>query len=328
MKSIKLSIIFAVLLLAGLSTAEAQWRWGRYYDWERLDTVVSIPKYDHSGIYANDDNFYIRVGFLGTQVEVEDNWDRWDDWDRRNDDDDDWRTRRRRYRSRNIEYYEQHDHGSLRSLKFEIGVNNWLDNGKTTNSNDLYHLRPVASTFVGLIWHHTTAVSGPLYLEWGGGFNWYNFKFENAATRLDPNGGELKFYQDLFVQSPKKSKLKVTYLDFKAIPVFDFGRGKRLVRQFEEEDVRVAISGRKGFRIGVGPYASIKLGQKAKYNYRDNGYKKDKDKGGFFINNFRYGIRAQIGINAIDLFFSYDLNPLFEDGTGPTLHPFAFGISL
>ena len=92
--------------------------------------------------------------------------------------------------------------------------------------------------------------------------------------------------------------------------------------------MRVALSGRRGFRLGVGPFVSMKLGQKAKYNYRnEQGNRKEKDRGGFFINNFKWGLRAQLGINWFDLFFTYDMSPIFEDGRGPSLHPYAFGIS-
>ena len=256
---------------------------------------------------------------------LNDNWDRWDTWGDRYEDDN-WRSNRRR-RSRNIEYFQQHDHGTLRDLDFEIGLNNWLDDGDFPSSEDLYQLRPINSTYVGLIWNHTTYISGPLYLDWGAGFNWYNYKFENAATRLDPSGGELNFYEDLNLISAKKSKLKLTYLNFNFIPVFDFGKGKRLVRQYEEDDVRVALSGQRGFRFGIGPYASIKLSQKAKYKYEnEQGNQKDKDKGGFYVNNFKWGLRAQIGINRFDMFVAYDMTPLFEDGKGPNLNPVTLGI--
>jgi len=325
MKIIKTTILALLLMVMGSSSVQAQfgWRWSRNYSYERLDTVVSIPKYTSNKLYIDDDNFYLRTGFFGVEVEVEDNWDSWDRWD---DDDDSWRTRRRR-RSRDIEYYQQHDHGTLRDLNFEIGLNNWLEDGQFPTSDDLYQLRPINSTYVGLIWNHTTYLTGPLYLDWGFGFNWYNFKFENPRTRLDPSGGELVFYEDLTVNSARKSKLKVTYLNFNLVPVFDFGRGKRLVRQYEDDDVRVALSARRGFRFGIGPYASIKLSQKAKYKYtNDSGNQKDKDKGGFFINNFRYGIRGQIGIDRFDMFVTYDMSPLFEDGNGPPLHPITIGI--
>jgi len=318
-----------MLLTMGTQVAEAQfgWKWSRNYNFDKIDTVVSIPKYKNSKLFIDEDNFYFRTGFLGLEVEVEDNWDSWDRWENEDgDEDDNWRTRRRRS-SREIEYYQQHDHGTLRDFNFEIGINNFLEDGKIPGSDELYQLRPINSTFVGITWNHTTYVKGPIYLDWGAGFNWYNFKFENARTRLDPNGGQLTFFEDLEAVSARKSKLKVTYLNFNLIPVIDFGRGKRLVRQYEEDDVRVAVSARRGFRFGIGPYGAIKLSQKAKYNYSNQtGNQKDKDKGGFFINNFKWGLRAQIGIDRFDMFFSYDMTPLFEDGKGPRVNPFAVAI--
>ncbi len=307
--------ILLICFIAGFSvqTADAQWRWGRYDDFERLDTIVSIPKYKSNSIYISDNDFYLRFGFLGIELEIEDDWDR------------DWRSRRRR--ARNVEYYEQHDHGTLKGLNFEYGLANFLDDGEFPSSSDLYQVKPIGSTFVGLSWNHTSYVSGPLYLDWGAGLTWYNYKFENAATRLDPNGGQLNFVEDLTINSAIKSKLKVTYLSFTAVPMFDFGRGKRLVRVYEEDDVRIAASTRRGFRIGVGPYVGLRLSNKAKYIFKDDdGRDKVKDKGGFFLNDFRYGMRLQIGIDGFDMFVNYDMNELFEDGRGPQLNPVSIGV--
>jgi len=307
--------LLLICVIAGFSaqTVDAQWRWGRYDDFERLDTVVSIPKYKSNSIYISDNDFYLRFGFLGIELEIEDDWDR------------DWRSRRRR--ARNVEYYEQHDHGTLKGLNFEYGLANFLDDGEFPSSSDLYQVKPIGSTFVGLSWNHTSYVSGPLYLDWGAGLTWYNYKFENAATRLDPNGGQLNFVEDLTINSAIKSKLKVTYLSFTAVPMFDFGRGKRLVRVYEEDDVRIAASTRRGFRIGVGPYVGLRLSNKAKYIFKDDdGRDKVKDKGGFFLNDFRYGMRLQIGIDGFDMFVNYDMNELFEDGRGPQLNPVSIGV--
>ena len=306
--------LFVVLLVTSMTVdAEAQWRWGRAADFERIDTTVSIPRNSSNSIYISDSDFYLRFGFLGLDLEIEDDWDY------------DWRSRRRGFR--NIEYYEKHDHGTLRGLNLELGLNNYLTDGEFPSSADLYQVKPVGSTFVGLTWNHTTYIAGPLYLDWGGGFAWYNFKFENAATRLDPTGGQLNFVEQTNITSAIKSKLKVTYLMFNAVPMFDFGRGKRIVRQFEEDDVRVAVSSRRGFRFGVGPYVGLRLGNKAKYVYRnDDGRQKDKEKGGFFMNDFRYGLRAQIGINGFDMFVNYDFNELFEENNGPALNPITVGV--
>ena len=312
MKKIYPPLLVMLLFIGATSNAEAQWRWGNH-DFERLDTVISIPKGSSNSIYIGDNDFYLRIGLFGLELEIEDDWDR------------DWRSRRRR--SGSIEYYEQHDHGTLKGLNIEYGFNNFLAGGQFPSSSDLYQVKNIGSVYWGLNWNHTSKVSGPLYLDWGGGFSWYNYKFENAATRLDPSGGELNFTEDLGVTSTIKSKLKVTYLNFTAVPMFDFSRGKRLVRMYEEDDVRLAFSSRKGFRIGLGGYLGMRLSNKAKYIYKVDGDRnKDKDKGGFFINDFRYGTRLQVGINGFDFFVNYDLNELFEDGKGPKLNPFTIGV--
>jgi hypothetical protein len=55
---------------------------------------------------------------------------------------------------------------------------------------------------------------------------------------------------------------------------------------------------------------------------------KIKDKDSFFLNNFRYGVRLQVGYRSTDLFFNYDLNDLFSTGKGPSLNAFSFGVTL
>ena len=101
------------------------------------------------------------------------------------------------------------------------------------------------------------------------------------------------------------------------------------MREYEEDDVRVTLSDRRGSRFGIGFYASVKLSLKAKYKYKnEQGNQKDKDKGGFIVNNFKWGLRAQLGINWFDLFFNYDMSPIFENGRGSSLTPYTFGIAL
>lgn len=315
--SIQISLMGLILIMS-VSTAQAQWKWANYGEVERIDSVVSIPKLNKNKLYVSEDEFYLRMGLLGVEFEVEDRWE--SDWDDR-----DWRDGRR---GRTIEYFQRHDHSTLKSLNFELGMNNFLSNGEFPSSSDLYQVKPLSSLYAGLVWNHTSYVAGPLYLDWGGGFSWYNFKFENAATRLDPNGGQLNFTEATGLNSIIKSKLKVTYFTFQAIPMLDFGKGKRLVRRFVEDDVRVGVSQRRGFRFGVGPYVGLRLSNKAKYIYRnDEGRQKDKEKGGFFVNDFRYGLRAQIGINGFDMFMTYDMNELFEEGKGPQLNPITIGVT-
>jgi hypothetical protein len=47
-----------------------------------------------------------------------------------------------------------------------------------------------------------------------------------------------------------------------------------------------------------------------------------------YVNNVRYGLRSEIGVGSVTMFFNYDLNDLFEPGKGPELQAMSFGIIL
>ena len=64
MKKITQTIIVGLILVMSVSQAQAQWRWMRYGDYEKLDTVVSIPKHESNKVYISDDDFYLRIGFF------------------------------------------------------------------------------------------------------------------------------------------------------------------------------------------------------------------------------------------------------------------------
>ena len=40
-------------------------------------------------------------------------------------------------------------------------------------------------------------------------------------------------------------------------------------------------------------------------------------KGNYYLENFRYGVRAQVGYKGLDLFAMYDLNNVFAGDRGP-----------
>jgi hypothetical protein len=54
--------------------------------------------------------------------------------------------------------------------------------------------------------------------------------------------------------------------------------------------------------------------------------RKEHTNTGIFLNNFRYGLRGEVGFGRINLYATYDFNQLFQDGKGPELNPIAFGI--
>ncbi|MBA4054703.1 MAG: hypothetical protein C0490_08335, partial [Marivirga sp.] len=73
-------------------------------------------------------------------------------------------------------------------------------------------------------------------------------------------------------------------------------------------------------------YVGYRIASHSKIVYKEDGKEKDKEHDSFYLNNFRYGVRLQVGYRATDLFFNYDLNELFASGKGPNLNAFSFGV--
>lgn len=207
-------------------------------------------------------------------------------------------------------------------LSFDLGFNNYLRNGKFPDeSNELYAVKPVVSWYVALGLLNRTKISGPLYLDWGANVSWYNFKFENERTRLAKEPEGVVFSENTEVIDPIKSKLVVPYLNVSLVPLFYFGKpGANDWFVFDRDKGA-------GFRVGAGVYAGYRLGSRAKYVYREDGDRERvKDRTNFYVNNYRYGVRFQLGYRGVDVFANYDLNELFVQDRGPELNAFSFGI--
>lgn len=213
--------------------------------------------------------------------------------------------------------------GTSYSFNIDFGINNYLEDGKFPDDNNaLYAVKPFGSWNIAMNWVNSTHVGGPLYLEWGPGISWYNFKFENTDTRILKADDELIFYEAVDENSIK-SKLVATYLNASIVPMLDFGRRNRGGRfTFMEKTSR-------GFRLGAGVYGGYRIGSRTKYVTKDDGNReRDKEKRNFYLNNWRYGVRVQMGYRGIDFFANYDLNDLFVENKGPQLNAFSFGIVL
>lgn len=186
---------------------------------------------------------------------------------------------------------------------------------KGYNSSD-YNLRPLGSRYISI----GAVASAPLvrkekaglHLDLGVDFSWYNLMFEGNNTvvkesqalsfpvLLSPDGDEIAL---------KKSKLTVPYVNLSLMPTLNL---------------------RKAFisHISAGVYGGYRLGGYTKTKRSDNG-DKERIKGGYFLNDWRYGLSAEIGIrHFVDFFFNYDLNALYQDGRGPEVRMISFGIRL
>lgn len=230
-------------------------------------------------------------------------------------------------RWRNEERYRRR--GTRNMINFDLGTNNYLNgDGKFADQdNEDYAVRPWGSWYFAINSTYQTSISKRLYLEWGPGISWYNFKFQNNRTRITEIGDQTIFLEDPDMEVDyKKSKLTASFLNFTAVPMIAFGNPKRRNRSFSNWDEISFGQPDAGFRIGIGGYAGYRLGSHSKVKYK--GGKKDKDRDNFNLNNLRYGVRLQMGFRGTDLFFNYDLNELFAEDKGPQLNAFSFGIIL
>ena len=208
------------------------------------------------------------------------------------------------------------------SFNVDVGTNNFLGSGKFPNqSNDLYAVKPWGSWYIALNSIYRTRMTRKFFLEWGGGVSWYNFKFQDSQVAISKDNTGVLFNTDPRNYSFNKSKLTASYVNISAVPVIDFGGNRRKPSFFDGH-------GASGFRIGLGPYVGYLIDSYSKQVYTANGdKKKEVHHDSFYLNNLRYGLRLQVGINDVDFFFNYDINNLFTDNKGPQLNALAFGIS-
>lgn len=223
--------------------------------------------------------------------------------------------------------------GTHNDFRIDLGINNFLEDGSSpSENNELYAVRPWGSWYVALKSENDTHIGGALHLLWGGDVSWYNFKFEDESVRIIDGPEMVQFAQSNEAVSFQKSKLTAAYINASVVPMLKFGSRSRYHRKwfgFRGDNWDFGWNADEGFRIGAGMYAGYRIASYAKYVTKEDGDKeKDRDKDGFYLNNFRYGVRGQIGFRGVDIFINYDLNELFADNRGPKLNAFSFGVVL
>jgi hypothetical protein len=210
--------------------------------------------------------------------------------------------------------------GTKQTFNVDLGISSYVENGKFPDEQGApYAVRPWGSWYIGLTSVQRTSLSKNFYLEWGLGVSWYNFKFQNDKTLVVKDSLGLNFNEDTRDVSFIKSKLGVTYINASLVPMFTVG-GQRYGRKWRSYNT--------GFRIGAGPYVGYRIASSTKQVYKEDGDReRDRNRDNFYLNNLRYGVRAQIGIRSADFFFAYDMNELFSSGKGPKLNAFSFGVT-
>lgn len=242
-----------------------------------------------------------------------------DDWDDLEDEFEDKDMEVKKY-----SYVEDYKYRTKHSVNVELGMNNWLENGEFPNNNNRqYSVRPWGSWYLALASVHKSRVGGPLFVEWGFSASMYNWKFEDDGTLLTKAAEGVEFAPSPVTVEPVKSKLSAYYVNATFVPMLDFGHGTRRVKAYERGSIRYTSYKKRGIRIGAGGYAGYRLGSHTKVVTENS---KDKDRGDFYLTNFRYGLRAQFGYRGFDFFANYDMNEVFAEGRGPSLNALSFGI--
>jgi len=150
-------------------------------------------------------------------------------------------------------------------------------------------------------------------LGYGLEIDWYNFMFDhNRIATKGPNG--VQFATAYSAPGKEialsKNKMSVSYLTLPIMPHFAF-------------DKKSAVQ-----MIAIGGYVSYRIDTWTKAIEEESGNLR-KETSSLYINPFRYGLRAEFALRHFpDLFFSYDLSPIFEPGKGPEMRGLAFGIRL
>lgn len=192
-------------------------------------------------------------------------------------------------------------------FKVSLGLNTYLRPGGQALTEE-YDLRPFGSRYFAMAFRKKLTISqgqsAALRLLSGFEFSWYNFMFEgNNVAVKGPT--QVQFPESS--QALSKSKLTVAYLNVPLMPYVAFRKG--------------AIT-----HIGAGAYVGYRLDSYTKTKIADSGTK-DHIHSNFYLNDFRYGVMAEIGFRgAPDFFVQYDLNELYSQGKGPQLRPISFGI--
>lgn len=178
-------------------------------------------------------------------------------------------------------------------------------------------LKPLGSRFVSLDFTHAATIArgkkSAFKLGYGFSFDWYNFMFDHnrvvtkatSATNfqpiLDTRGEEVAL---------KKNKLTVSYITLPIVPHVVFSKQSAIKM------------------IGLGGYVSYRLDSWTK-TIEEKSDDLTRIGSNFNLNQVRYGVKAEMALrNVGELFFNYDLAPLFQKGKGPELTAFSFGIKL
>ncbi|HOK37196.1 MAG TPA: hypothetical protein PLC87_00780 [Bacteroidales bacterium] len=200
---------------------------------------------------------------------------------------------------------------------FDFGANNYMENfAFPSDFNAQYTVKPWGSWYMGFGWGLRYYVAKPISFDVGVDFSWYNFKYQDKATRVGMNDDGVFFTKVVINTKFYKSKTTVPYVNVSFTPMVHFGE-------------KNYGANRTMFRIGVGVCAGYRLGGYVKYEFAtdDGPTIKFKNKNHYYLNSYRYGVKVLFGVSDVNIFATYDLNNLYAKDKGPSLNPIVIGLN-
>lgn len=145
----------------------------------------------------------------------------------------------------------------------------------------------------------------------GLGFSFSDYAFNDPLTIEKEDGYGMLVPVDIRKEnaSVRKSKLHVNYL---TVPLF------------LEAKTPLRMGGSRLYVAG-GVIGSLYLGSHTKYKYHKG--EKEKSKGGYNINQWKYELTGRIGFGDFCLFANYSMTSLFKNNKGPEIYPLMIGVS-
>jgi len=201
---------------------------------------------------------------------------------------------------------KKYDRRTTEDIVFAFGFNNAIIDGLSLDDSP-YKLAGSGFMELGYAWKTRIFDNTNFWrLKYGFSFMWNKFDIKDNNFFVNTND-EISLQE--FPTELNKAKFRTTNLVF---PVhLEFGPSKKI-----ERDDYFRYSTHNKLKIGLGGYAGLNIGSMQKLKYKEDGNRiKDKQRGGFEVSEFVYGLSGYVALGDIALYVKYDLNPLFKNQT-------------
>ncbi|WP_179335703.1 hypothetical protein [Winogradskyella costae] len=198
----------------------------------------------------------------------------------------------------------KYDRRTTTNVVFALGFNNALIEGQSL-SDSPYKIANSDFYELGYAWKTRVFENSNFWrLKYGFSFQWNKFEMKDNNYLVNTDG-EISLQE--FPSDLNKSKFRTTNLVF---PMhIEFGPSKKI-----EKDDYFRYSTHKKLKVGLGGYAGLNIGSMQKLKYKDDGDRiKNKQRGGYEVNEFVYGLSGYVALGEIALYVKYDLNPIFKN---------------